>query len=114
MFEGYKYTVYDFPEDFKHENGNYENFYTRCATRFIGHKRRLSCKVCFDRELNAIQNKQNVTSEPIRILLADEIAVKTSKIDEIIAEVKELQITSYDFKRLNSIVNDLEELKKKG
>ena len=34
------------PEDYGHENGNYENFCVYCNQRFLGHKRRVVCKLC--------------------------------------------------------------------
>lgn len=37
---------HDWPEDFIHENGNYQNKCCHCKTLFIGHKRRQSCKKC--------------------------------------------------------------------
>ena len=36
----------DWSEDFKHENGNYQNKCVNCEKWFIGHKRRIVCKVC--------------------------------------------------------------------
>jgi hypothetical protein len=40
------YAPKDFPEDAKHENGNYYCHCTSCGTTFIGHKRRITCKLC--------------------------------------------------------------------
>lgn len=37
---------YDWPEDFSHENGNYQNRCTTCGASFMGHKRRPLCKRC--------------------------------------------------------------------
>ena len=34
----------DWPEDFSHENGNYENRCFSCGELFRGHKRRVQCK----------------------------------------------------------------------
>ena len=34
------------PEDFSHENGNYECKCCHCGATFYGHKRRVTCKVC--------------------------------------------------------------------
>jgi len=34
------------PEDFAHENGNYDNKCCHCGRIFRGHKRRVTCKVC--------------------------------------------------------------------
>jgi hypothetical protein len=36
----------DWPEDFSGENGQYQNKCTSCGKLFIGHKRRVTCKVC--------------------------------------------------------------------
>jgi hypothetical protein len=33
-------------EDFAHENGQYLHFCSRCGWEFVGHKRRIVCKVC--------------------------------------------------------------------
>lgn len=35
-----------FPEDAKHENGNYINECSYCLRLFTGHKHRVLCKVC--------------------------------------------------------------------
>lgn len=34
------------PEDYSHENGNYNCICCYCGKDFIGHKRRVACKVC--------------------------------------------------------------------
>lgn len=34
------------PEDASHENGNYSNTCCHCGREFVGHKRRVVCKVC--------------------------------------------------------------------
>lgn len=36
----------DWVEDFDHENGNYWNLCCECERQFIGHKRRVVCKLC--------------------------------------------------------------------
>lgn len=36
----------DWTEDFCHENGNYMNTCSTCKQTFMGHKRRITCKVC--------------------------------------------------------------------
>ena len=36
----------DWVEDFPHENGNYTNQCCHCKKEFIGHKRRVVCKMC--------------------------------------------------------------------
>lgn len=40
------YTNHDFPEDWEHENGQYENICMTCGQHFIGHKRRILCREC--------------------------------------------------------------------
>ena len=39
-------SVHSWPEDYTHENGNYINNCAQCEAAFIGHKRRVICKVC--------------------------------------------------------------------
>lgn len=36
----------DWPDDFKHENGNYVCACMYCQHTFFGHKRRIICKEC--------------------------------------------------------------------
>lgn len=36
----------DWAEDFAHENGNYYCTCHRCGGRFMGHKRRVTCRTC--------------------------------------------------------------------
>lgn len=36
----------DWPEDFEHENGQYQNVCEKCKTLFMGNKRRFYCKTC--------------------------------------------------------------------
>lgn len=42
----YKPNEHDWVDDFKHENGNYQNKCLKCNRLFIGHKRRFCCMVC--------------------------------------------------------------------
>lgn len=39
-------TERDFPEEFSHENGTYQCICMVCRKEFIGHKRRVVCKLC--------------------------------------------------------------------
>lgn len=48
MWKAYKPTEHDWPEDFPHENGNYENKCGQCSATFFGYKRRMTCKACVD------------------------------------------------------------------
>lgn len=41
-----EYRECDWAEDASHENGNYNNVCVHCNRVFIGHKRRVCCKVC--------------------------------------------------------------------
>lgn len=36
-------------EDYSHENGNYLCKCFQCNENFVGHKRRIICKKCFDK-----------------------------------------------------------------
>ena len=36
----------NWPEDYNRENGNYQNKCVGCSEHFIGHKRRVVCRVC--------------------------------------------------------------------
>lgn len=35
-----------FKEDYPHENGEYVNICHVCKNQFVGHKRRVTCKMC--------------------------------------------------------------------
>ena len=43
----------NWPEDFSHENGNYQCRCCYCGQDFIGHKRRVVCKVCASSDSHA-------------------------------------------------------------
>ena len=48
-------SIYDtpenWPEDFKFENGMYQNKCLSCNRLFIGHKRRVRCRICAKAEI---------------------------------------------------------------
>lgn len=44
----FEYTPLDWQEDFEHENGNYTCTCCQCGSEFIGHKRRVICRICAD------------------------------------------------------------------
>lgn len=44
--EGFGRGPRDFPEDYRHENGQYFNLCVRCQWHFVGHKRRVLCREC--------------------------------------------------------------------
>jgi hypothetical protein len=52
---------YDSPrnwtEDFQHENGNYQCKCCNCGEFFIGHKRRVVCKVCANNQIEVKQEE---------------------------------------------------------
>lgn len=62
-----------YPEDFKHENGNYMNVCNHCRERFLGHKRRYVCKECNEMLKNAITDS---STPPAPDTTAEEILVK--------------------------------------
>lgn len=43
----------DWAEDFSHENGQYSCICTTCREQFVGHKRRVTCKLCAKPTLEA-------------------------------------------------------------
>ena len=45
----------DWTDDFQYENGMYQNICFTCKLKFIGHKRRRMCKVCYDRAVHKQQ-----------------------------------------------------------
>lgn len=49
----------DYPEDLQHENGFYECICCNCKDHFLGHKRRVTCKVCSE----GAKNTEQPTSE---------------------------------------------------
>lgn len=46
------YSPYDWPDDWSHENGNYQNKCCDCGEIFIGHKRRVICRFCHEFIIN--------------------------------------------------------------
>jgi hypothetical protein len=110
IFDKYKPTEFDFVQDFAKENGNYDNVCDKCASHFIGHKRRIFCKKCQDGiDLTKLQNRLNVTMEPLRIALEGEIIVKVSRIDEII---KYIQSGVCSLRNIEIMVQDLKKVSK--
>lgn len=45
---------FDWPKDFNHENGMYNCECMECGIEFTGHKRRIQCRSCFDKNAKAI------------------------------------------------------------
>ena len=43
----------DWTEDFKYDNGKYQNECVECGSLFLGHKRRVFCKECKQGEKKA-------------------------------------------------------------
>jgi ABC-type transport system involved in cytochrome c biogenesis ATPase subunit len=39
-------SAHSWPQDYPHENGNYESVCLSCGVHFLGHKRRIICQVC--------------------------------------------------------------------
>lgn len=40
----------DWKEDFSHENGMYQGICLSCRQLFYGHKRRMICKGCYEKD----------------------------------------------------------------
>lgn len=47
--QGQYITPLDWPDDFSHENGNYNCHCVDCGKTFVGHKRRVQCKLCAEK-----------------------------------------------------------------
>lgn len=45
LVEAARAVIHDWPEDFEHENGNYQRT-CDCGATFMGHKRRMTCRKC--------------------------------------------------------------------
>lgn len=57
----------DWPEDFLHENGNYQNLCCECGKLFFGHKRRVVCRSCVkQKEALAKEQSDEMPDEVIR------------------------------------------------
>lgn len=70
---------HDWKEDFSHENGNYQNRCITCGTMFLGHKRRVECKICAEKPNSNAQNQKG--GEPCAKELKSEAStsdIKTS------------------------------------
>jgi len=50
------YSPRNWTEDEAHENGNYICVCVVCKERFLGHKRRVTCKVCANSQSDASVN----------------------------------------------------------
>lgn len=46
----------DWTEDSEHENGRYLNTCLHCKRGFMGHKRRVVCKVCWGSHASGVSN----------------------------------------------------------
>lgn len=60
VFTSRAFNEHDWPEDFHLENGNYECECIKCKSKFIGYKRRVICKSCYEeiiRKLDIIKKK---------------------------------------------------------
>ena len=83
-------------EDFEHENGMYMCICTRCKLDFIGHKRRLICKVCHE-NFPKDATTQVKPTPPASIGLKDGVSYepldgesKSYTRDEFIEHIKEM------------------------
>ncbi len=48
----------DWPEDFSHENGNYMCQCCICKATFVGHKRRVICKLCDKGDIELVKGTE--------------------------------------------------------
>lgn len=48
-------------EDYEHENGEYMNECYRCRNFFVGHKRRVCCKMCLPTVIEKTKDKGDFT-----------------------------------------------------
>ena len=62
----------DWPEDFAHENGNYQNLCCECGKLFFGHKRRVVCRSC-------VKQKEGLAKE-------QPVELSVSTIEDCLAE----------------------------
>lgn len=53
----------DWPEDFPHENGNYNNRCQTCGKLFTGHKQRVTCKLCANQPATPSADEESATPE---------------------------------------------------
>ncbi len=54
----------DWKEDFEHENGMYQNKCTLCDSVFLGHKRRVVCKVCAEEPASPVRGLSKPAEQP--------------------------------------------------
>jgi hypothetical protein len=73
--------AHDWTEDFAHENGRYQNKCANCGTVFIGHKRRVCCKVC------ALQDKSVATADA-PFTQAAKTVLDSGVADKVMGEVR--------------------------
>jgi hypothetical protein len=59
----------DWKEDASHENGHYQNKCSSCQHYFTGHKRRFTCKVCWDAMSFSVDAQQEPAQQPERLCL---------------------------------------------
>jgi len=60
-----KQTAGDWTEDAAHENGKYQNKCFTCGNVFVGHKRRVQCKVCHDKPQPAEDPEEWVVQDQV-------------------------------------------------
>lgn len=62
----------DWEEDFNHENGNYQCICNSCEEYFIGHKRRVTCKICASEFVSQPVNKDQQKAAIQEVMKVDE------------------------------------------
>ena len=93
-----------FQEDFSHENGNYYNHCYSCRNVFVGHKRRLICKLCIRAErIEQVRSKKHPgsvffkvkgTQDNFILKLYPEHANKANDIEQALEQIFNKEKTS--------------------
>ncbi len=84
----------NWPEDYKYENGNYENRCCHCHNHFLGYKRRVSCKLCTVTTPSTLEEVNKKIREQTQALI-EQIAkdlglpiMPSEKVEEIIGRYR--------------------------
>jgi hypothetical protein len=86
----------DWKEDFEHENGTYQNKCGSCDSVFLGHKRRVVCKVCAQEpvSINTWQEVSKQFAQDRRAMATNQMIWMQQEIDELRAALEALQETN--------------------
>lgn len=76
----------DWPDDFAGENGNYRNKCPTCGIMYVGHKRRVSCRICAGPDLTRLKDPKPSDSRVARVLGSYESEVTPASIRSLTEE----------------------------